>query len=185
MSLVSKIAAVLVVGSVVSVGAVGQQKARPAAALAVLPPEIGSYGSHGGSHGAAGINDVAWMAGCWESTRGARHVVEQWTAPEGGTMLGMSRTVASGKKTEYEFLMIREGAKGLEYVAKPSGQAEATFTATHVSTSDVVFENPAHDFPKRILYTRDGDALNAAIDGPMNGQTRRIDFPYTKARCGG
>jgi uncharacterized protein DUF6265 len=130
------------------------------------------------------VKDVAWIAGCWDLTRSGRHVAEQWMAPEGGTMIGVSRTVAGGKTTEWEFLIVREGAKGLEYVAKPSGQAEATFTSTRVSPNEAVFENPAHDFPKRIIYKREGDTLTASIEGPMNGQTRRIDFPYTKAACG-
>ena len=131
------------------------------------------------------ITDVAWIAGCWDLTRNGRHVGETWTAPEGGTMMGVSRTVAGGKTTEWEFLIIREGARGLEYVAKPSRQAEATFTASRASASEVTFENPAHDFPQRISYKRDGDALTAAIEGPMNGQTRRIEFPYRKTNCGG
>ena len=100
-------------------------------------------------------------------------------------MMGVSRTVAGGKTTEWEFLIIREGAKDLEYVAKPSGQAEATFTAVTASAREVVFENPAHDFPKRVVYKRDGDTLTAAIEGPMNGQNRRIEFPYKKISCGG
>ena len=129
-------------------------------------------------------DDVGWLAGCWGFTRNGRHVVEHWMPPEGGTLIGVSRTVANGQTREYEFLLIRSGAGGLEYVAKPSGQPEATFTATRVTATEVVFENPAHDFPKKIQYTRNGDALTAAIEGPMNGQTRRIEFPYTKAECG-
>jgi hypothetical protein len=130
------------------------------------------------------VTDVAWIAGCWDLTRNARHTVENWTPVEGGTMLGVSRTVANGKTTEWEFLIIRQGAKGLEYVAKPSGQPEATFTATRASGNEVVFENPTHDFPTRIIYRRDGDALIASIEGTMNGQARRLDYPYRKATCG-
>jgi Domain of unknown function (DUF6265) len=133
---------------------------------------------------ATSVNDVGWIGGCWDLTRDNRHVVEQWMPPEGNTMLGMSRTVVDGKTTEWEFLMIRGGLKGLEYVAKPSGQPEAVFTATSASASDVVFENPAHDFPKKIIYTRSGDSLVASIEGPMNGTTRRIDFAYKKVACG-
>jgi hypothetical protein len=134
---------------------------------------------------APAIKDVGWIAGCWETTRNGRHVVESWTSPEGGTMMGVSRTVVNGKTTEWEFLIIREGTKGLEYVAKPSSQPEATFTSTSVTATEVVFENPAHDFPKKIFYRRDGTTLNAAIEGPMNGQVRRIEFPYTRAACAG
>lgn len=133
---------------------------------------------------APAIKDVAWIAGCWDVTRNGRHVAESWTTAEGGTMMGVSRTVNNGKTTEWEFLIIREGAKGLEYVAKPSGQPEATFTSTSVSPAEVVFENPAHDFPKKIVYKRNGDSLTASIEGPMNGQTRKIDFAYKRAPCG-
>src|SRR4051812_39301461 len=101
--------------------------------------------------------DLAWLNGCWELTRGTRHVLEQWMAPEGATLLGMSRTVSGGKTLEWEFLMIREGAAGLEYVARPSGQAEAIFTSTKVTADEVVFENPQHDFPTRISYARQPD----------------------------
>jgi hypothetical protein len=127
--------------------------------------------------------DVAWLSGCWAFTRNGRHVVENWTPVEGGTLIGVSRTVTGGKTVEYEFLLIRSGPTGLEYVAKPSGQAEATFTATKATATDVVFENPAHDFPTRILYSRDGDTLLAAVEGPRNGQTRRIEYPYVRTEC--
>src|SRR6476660_9728563 len=79
------------------------------------------------------IKDVAWIAGCWETDRNGRHVMESWLPPEGGTMMGVSRTVAGTRTTEWEFLLIREGDGRLEYVAKPSGQTEATFTATRAS----------------------------------------------------
>jgi hypothetical protein len=131
------------------------------------------------------VADLTWLSGCWELTRNNRHIVEQWTVPDGGTLLGMSRTVVGGKTTEYEFLMIQEGTAGLEYVAKPSGQQGAIFTSTRVSADEVVFENPQHDFPTRIMYRRDANGgLLAAIEGPADGKTRRIEFPYTKAACG-
>jgi hypothetical protein len=137
------------------------------------------------AQGAPTVGDLKWLAGCWESTRAGRLINEHWMAPEGGTLLGMSRTVASGKTSEYEFLLIREGPRGLEYVAKPSGQAEATFTSVRVSANDVVFENPAHDFPTRIIYQRQSDGgLTAAIEGTMNGQERRMEFQYVPATCG-
>lgn len=129
--------------------------------------------------------DAAFMSGCWELTRGPRHTVEQWTAPEGGTLLGVSRTVAGGKTVEFEFLIIREQNGGLEYVAKPSGQPEAVFPAAKVSAGELVFENTAHDFPQRIIYRKAADGgLAARIEGTMNGTARGIDFAYRAASCG-
>lgn len=129
------------------------------------------------------VGELGWLAGCWELNRTGRHITEQWMAPEGNTLMGMSRTVDNRNTTEYEFLLIREGTRGLDYVAKPSGQAEATFTSVRVSAEEVVFENPTHDFPTRIIYQRRPDGgLTAAIEGTMNGHARRIEFPFTRCR---
>jgi hypothetical protein len=127
--------------------------------------------------------DVSWIAGCWEATRNGRHIVEHWLPPAGGTMMGVSRTVAGGRTTEWEFLIIRSGAGGLDYVAHPSGQPEATFTAARASASEVVFENSSHDFPQRVIYKRDGEGLLAAVEGTVSGRMRRIEYPYTRGSC--
>ena len=59
-----------------------------------------------------GVDALAWLAGRWEFEQSGRVVREEWMAPAGGTMLGMSRTVKGGKTIEYEFLQIREGPGG-------------------------------------------------------------------------
>ena len=127
---------------------------------------------------------VAWMAGCWRQESPGRTVDEVWMAPAGDGMLGMSRTVQKGRITEYEFLQVRVQDGKLVYIAKPSGQPEATFTAKSSNAREVIFENPAHDFPQRIIYRLQPDGnLAARIEGPMNGQTKGIDFPMKKVAC--
>jgi hypothetical protein len=127
--------------------------------------------------------DLAFMAGCWKFERNGRVVEEHWLAPAGGSLLGVSRTVAGGKTVEFEFLEIRDLPEGLTYIAHPSGQAEARFKATTRTTDEIVFENPTHDFPQRIRYRRAIDALGARIEGTKNGQTSGVDFPYARVSC--
>jgi hypothetical protein len=130
------------------------------------------------------IDRVKWLQGCWQATRGEATIEEQWMAPRGGTMLGMSRTVRGGRTAEYELVIIREQDGALAYEAHPSGQASTTFLSTTVSDMSVVFENPKHDFPQRVGYQRDGaDGLLAWIDGEINGKARRVDFAHRRARC--
>ena len=129
------------------------------------------------------IADVGWLTGCWRSANGARTVTELWLPPDGGTMLGVSRTVGNGRTIEYEFLVLRAGSNGLEYAATPSGQRPAVFTSTKVSDGEVVFENPAHDFPTRISYRRVEGGLVAAISGLSGGKPRMIEFQYVAADC--
>ena len=129
----------------------------------------------------ASVADLVWLSGCWQYSAGSRTVTEFWLPPDGGTMLGLSRTVSGGKTVEHEFLLLRVGPRGIEYVARPSGQAEAVFTATKVGADEVVFENPAHDFPTRITYRKTGSGVVATIDGMVKGQPRAIDFRYAAA----
>jgi hypothetical protein len=127
--------------------------------------------------------DLTWMTGCWRFEAKGRVVEEHWMAPAGGALLGMSRTVVGGKLTEFEFIQIRDLPEGLTYIAKPSNQPEAKFVARPATGNEVVFENPAHDFPQTIRYRLSGDALQARIDGTMNGKPRGFDFPYTRTNC--
>lgn len=128
------------------------------------------------------LTTISWLAGAWASDQHGRQTTEQWMVPAGGTMLGMSRTIAQGRTVEYEFLLLRVEANGeISYVAKPSGQAEAVFKLIHASATTVVFENPQHDFPQRISYTlHDGGKLTAAIEGTKNGKTRRVEYRYQR-----
>lgn len=72
------------------------------------------------------------------------------------------------------------------YEAHPSGQAAAEFRGILVSDTALVFENPEHDFPQRIGYTRVGpDSLAGWIEGDSGGELRRIRFPFRRVACPG
>jgi hypothetical protein len=134
---------------------------------------------------ATGIQCAAWVQGCWESTPPTRSVEESWTTAKGGSMIGVGRTIRDGKMTAYGMILLREQGDRLAYEAHASGQASTTFVSTRISASEIVFENPAHDFPQVVGYCRDGNSLLAWIRGTHNGKERRIEFAYTRARCGG
>jgi hypothetical protein len=128
------------------------------------------------------VDQFAWLTGCWTMTRGESVVEEEWLKPLGGTLMGISRTVKGGRTVEHEFVQIRDVDGKLAYVAKPSGQAEATFPLKTFSDNELVFENPAHDFPQRIMYRRTKDGVTARVEGTRNGQTRGLDFVYRPCR---
>jgi hypothetical protein len=127
---------------------------------------------------------LSWLGGTWIYEKEGRTVTERWTSPAGGMMLGTSHTIAKEKTIEYEFVVIRADADGdVFYVAKPSGQLEAAFKLIRVTPHEAVFENTEHDFPQRILYTlKDSETLLAAIEGVKGGKSRRIEFPYRRAK---
>ena len=131
------------------------------------------------------INDLEWLKGCWSLNRNGRETTEHWLKPAGGTMLGISRTIADGKTVEFEFTQIRQEASGeIFFIAKPSGQPEASFKMIKGGANEVVFENPQHDFPQRVIYRRQSDgSLLGRIEGVSKGKEKSVDFPMTRARC--
>jgi hypothetical protein len=129
---------------------------------------------------------LAWMQGCWAMVNQERTVEEQWMAPRGKTMIGTSRTVQGANLVSYEFMMIRQDDDQIAFEVRPSGRAPVIFKATTITDSSVVFENPQHEFPQKIGYRRAGDnAMDAWIEGNRDGETRRVEFPYTQVVCAG
>ena len=131
------------------------------------------------------LRDLAWLSGCWESNRNGREINEQWMKPAGQTMLGMGRTVSKGKTVEYEFVQIREDSDGsIYYVAKPSGQSEASFKLVKYQNHEATFENPEHDFPQRVIYRLEPDgSLFARVEGTSSGKARGFDYPMKRGQC--
>ena len=80
-------------------------------------------------------------------------------------MMGVSRTIAGDKTVEFEYLRIEQREDGIYYVAHPKARCPGTdFKLTRASATEAVFENPQHDFPKRIIYRKTDDGLTASID---------------------
>jgi hypothetical protein len=138
----------------------------------------------------AAIGDLAWLAGAWVGTRSSGSSIEErWSPPLGGAMLAVSRTVnTSGKMVAFEYLRIVEREGGLVYIAQPGGKTPTEFVLTELARTRAVFDNPRHDYPKRIVYELSAEGGLSATIGQMKGGTpRRFDFKREgrlySARC--
>lgn len=95
-------------------------------------------------------------------------------------MLGMSRTIVNGKLKSFEFLRIEARGSDLAYLAQPQGRPATEFKLVQQSSSEVVFANPQHDFPKRIIYRRQSpDRVLARTEGDKG---KGIDFAYERVK---
>lgn len=127
----------------------------------------------------ATIGDLAWLAGAWVGSRSSGSSIEErWSPPLGGTMLAVSRSVnTSGKLVAFEYLRIVERDGGLVYIAQPGGKASTEFVLTELSPTRAMFDNPRHDYPKRIVYELSTDGnLSASIGFTKGGTPRRFEF---------
>ena len=122
----------------------------------------------------AAIDDMAWLVGAWVETRDSgASTEERWSPPLGGAMLGVSRTVSRGRMSAFEYLRIVERDGGLVYIAQPGGSPPTEFVLTTLSSTRAVFDNPRHDYPKRIVYERSAEGDLSATIGYMKGGTPR------------
>ena len=132
----------------------------------------------------APLDRLAWLAGCWARRGESPDLDEVWMAPRGGMMLGIGRVVRDGAVVSHEAMRIEARGERLVFIANPSGQAEAEFMSTTLEDDVVVFQNPQHDFPQRVIYRHAaGDSLHARIEGTLEGEAQGVDFRLGRARC--
>ena len=126
------------------------------------------------------LDDLAWLAGSWVGTVRGLDMEEHWTAAKGHSMIGIHRDVREGRTLAFEFLRIEQQGDQIVYLSMPNGRSPATaFPLREVTGTRVVFENPTHDFPQRILYWKDGTDLRARIEGTMNGKAASEEWQWS------
>lgn len=113
----------------------------------------------------AGAEELAWLAGHWCGTHGKTFSEETWMSPRGDLLMGMHRDTRDGKAVGFEFMRIARQDGRWVFLAQPGGKDAVAFAADSVARDRIVFVNPAHDFPRRVIYRRvDADTLLAQVD---------------------
>lgn len=134
---------------------------------------------------AADITRLSWLSGCWAYDGQEPGSGEIWMRPAGGSMLAVSRTIRDGRTIGFEYLRIAEtDGDSLALFASPSAKTPVRFDLVDLTDSEVVFENPEHDFPQRIRYRLGADGtLLGHIEGLADGKSVAVDFPMTAVDC--
>ena len=116
-----------------------------------------------------------WLSGHWvhEDQRSGAWTEESWIS-RGDMLVGVGMSGSGDVTKSFEFMRIGRDEDGrMTFWGSPQGQAPVPFRMVSLTAAEVVFENPAHDFPSRIRYRRADDLLTATISGPgdANAQT--------------
>jgi hypothetical protein len=120
-----------------------------------------------------------WLAGAWSTADGERWTEEFWTHPRAGMMIGASRDGVGETLRSWESIRIlRTDDDSLAYVPMPNGGAPVEFALKDQGAQSIEFANPAHDYPQRIRYWREGDRLHAEIS--LLDGSRAVRWSYTQ-----
>ena len=64
----------------------------------------------------------------------------------------------------------------LQFIPQPGGAPATCFALVSWEDGRAQFENPDHDFPQRITYSRDGDRLTATISDMTDTQVMQFGW---------
>lgn len=122
------------------------------------------------------LDELRWLLGEWTADGSKMTFHESWTAlgPRNFEGTGIERSKPDGAVKSGEDLRLLEMAGGVYYISMVAhNELPIAFRLTTCAGGVFVFENPAHDFPKRLEYRRDGeDRLAVRVsDGGDKGFT--------------
>jgi Domain of unknown function (DUF6265) len=126
------------------------------------------------------IKKAEWLIGTWENKTQRGSLYESWAKTSDAELAGKSYILKEKDTVVFETVKLVQEQNNLFYIPKVTNQnggLPVRFTAKTVSDTELVFENPQHDFPQIISYTKiSADSLVAEISGTVNGKERKQTF---------
>lgn len=112
------------------------------------------------------LASLAWLSGAWLSEKpDGERGLEVWTHPSAGTMIGSGHSVKAGKTSFFEYMRIEALCDEVVYTAQPRGGKPTAFKRVGNDPEALVFENPKHDWPKRLTYARVATGVRVRVEG--------------------
>lgn len=132
------------------------------------------------------IKKAEWLIGTWENKTPRGSIYETWRKNNDLEFFGKSYIIKEGDSVVFESIRLSQEKEGLFYIPTVRNQNEGLpvrFAPKTISATQLVFENPKHDFPQVISYTKIGaDSLVAEISGVKNGLERKQTFSMSRMK---
>lgn len=132
------------------------------------------------------IDRAGWLLGTWSGGRPDRQLLETWVKQDDSTFLGRGSMIKGKDTVLQESVSLQQREGNLYYVPTVTNQNSGKpvrFTMTTINDRQLVFENPAHDFPQKITYTLiNPDSLLAEISGTVQGELKKRQFPMKRVK---
>jgi hypothetical protein len=108
------------------------------------------------------------LEGKWISTYDSSRYIEVWACVNDSLYTSTGSQLKGSDTLFSEKVEIKTGKSIRQYIPQVNNQnggQPVIFDITTVSDSSFIAENPAHDFPQRIVYNLRKDSLIAYIEG--------------------
>jgi hypothetical protein len=132
----------------------------------------------------AELAKAEWLIGRWENNSPNGNLSETWKKENDSVFTGASYFIKGKDTLHFETIALSQ--KGTELTYNPTVQGQnndkpVAFKMTSATNKELVFENPAHDFPQKIVYNKiTADSLVAQISGMQQGKPASENYPMKK-----
>jgi hypothetical protein len=132
------------------------------------------------------IKEARWILGEWESKSADGNLSETWKKINDSTFQAQSYFIKQKDTLHFESITLQQNGEVLSYNATVKGQNSdkpVSFKLTNSTEKQLIFENPKHDYPKKIIYTQiNEDNLVAEISGTLEGKATSEKFAMNKTK---
>jgi hypothetical protein len=130
------------------------------------------------------IKTADWLIGNWENTSPDGVLTENWQKLNDSTFSAASYFIKEKDTVHSENIILAQLGETLIYKATVKGQNDGKavdFPSTISNDKQLVFENPKHDYPQKITYTKGANnTLTAEISGKLEGKLTTERFIMVK-----
>ncbi len=133
------------------------------------------------------IQKATWLLGEWEKTDSLGTLKEIWVNKNDSTFIGQSYYIQNNKDTIHnENIELVQAQEHLIYLALVKGENNnkaIPFQMTKDADSLLVFENPKHDYPKKIEYRLlKNKGLSITVFGKEKGKRNSETYLLVKKK---
>lgn len=127
------------------------------------------------------IEKAAWLIGDWGNAHNETKLTEIWKKENDKLFIGRSFNLRNNDTVSSEWIRLEQQGDSVYYIPNVKNQNKGEvvkFVMTTATDRELIFENPAHDFPQKITYQLvNKDSINAEISGGSNGEWIVEKFP--------
>ncbi|MCD0466242.1 DUF6265 family protein [Flavobacterium sp. ENC] len=130
------------------------------------------------------IKIADWLIGNWENKSPDGLLIENWQKVNDSTFSATSYFIKGKDTLHFEKIVLSQKGEKLTYSATVNGQNNdkaIDFPSTSETETKLVFENPQHDYPQKITYTKGANnSMTAEVTGKLQGKLTTERFIMVK-----
>lgn len=132
------------------------------------------------------ITAANWLLGQWENKSDDGNLLETWKKVNDSLFVGEAYFIKEKDTLHSEKIQLKQKGEDLFYIATVKGQNNdkpVTFKYNDTIQKLLVFENPKHDFPQKIMYSQiTKDSIVIQISGMQQGKPSSERFSMKKTK---